>query len=109
KTDDGWVAEAQLDLTSDSGKAVYESVKDTPHGFSTGALGHLVQREEQKNGTNFIKRWVVGEISLTTRPAEKKAVVQTVKSISVDSDGNVVSSDQWAENPVTVKFLDKDG
>jgi HK97 family phage major capsid protein len=38
-------------------------------GLSTGALGHTVKRE---NGN--VKRWIVGEISLTPTPAENKTI-----------------------------------
>lgn len=78
----GWKATAQIDTSDDLGKTVYEAVKEKPHGFSTGALQHLVKRESRQNNTNFIKQWVVGEISLTERPAERKAVVETIKSVN---------------------------
>lgn len=54
-----------------------ERVKDLLHsgalGLSTGALNHLVLRE---NGQ--IKRWIVGELSLTTSPAEPRTFVNKV-------------------------------
>lgn len=108
KTDTGWNAEARIDTTDEVGMKVYEAVKDRKHGFSTGALQHLVKRESKSNGTNFLKKWVVGELSLTERPAERKAVVQSVKSI----DGEAVFETAWPEdtqNTVSIELLDAEG
>jgi hypothetical protein len=81
KSANGWMTTAEIDTTTELGKKVYEAVQEKPHGFSTGALQHLVKREAKSNGTNFLKKWVVGEISLTERPAERKAIVQSIKSV----------------------------
>jgi hypothetical protein len=96
KTDKGWYAEAHIDLSDALGKKVYEAVKEKPHGFSTGALQHLVKRVAKSNNTNFLKKWVVGELSLTEKPAERKAVVQAIKSV----DGEVVTEDWIPDSPV---------
>ncbi len=104
KSDTGWNAVAKIDVSDAAGKKVYKAVKDTPHGFSTGALQHLVKREAKDNNTNFLRQWVVGELSLTERPAERKAVVQSVKSI----DGEVVTADVAWEPTETIIFYDKD-
>lgn len=97
KEDAGWRAVGQIDTTDDLGKTVYDAVKDKPHGFSTGALQHLVRREAKSNGTNFLKQWVVGEISLTERPAERKAVVESIKS----ADGELIdTTDAWVEGEI---------
>jgi predicted oxidoreductase (fatty acid repression mutant protein) len=94
KEENGWRATAQIDIADEIGKAVYDIVKEKPHGFSTGALQHLVRREAKSNGTNFLKQWVVGEISLTERPAERKAVVESIKS----ADGEIIATtDAWVE------------
>lgn len=82
----GWKAVANIDTSTEAGKKVYERVKEKPHGFSSGAVSHLVKREAKANQTNFIKKWPVGELSITERPAERKAVVHTVKSV----DGEVI-------------------
>jgi phage head maturation protease len=104
KQEDGWHAEAKIDTNDPIGAKVYKAVKQKPHGFSTGALQHLVRREAKSNDTHFIEKWVVGEISLTERPAERKAVVRSIKSV----DGELVESD-WSEfNPI-VAVKDKEG
>lgn len=94
KTDKGWVAEAKIDLNDELGKQVYKSVKSNQYGFSTGALAHLVEREAKENNTNFLSMWPVGELSLTPRPAERKAVVQAVKSI--DDEGIPTFEPIWS-------------
>lgn len=38
-------------------------------GFSTGALAHLIERQQQT-----ITRWIIGEISLTPAPAEPRCL-----------------------------------
>ena len=97
KEESGWRAVAQIDTEDDLGKTVYDAVKEKPHGFSTGAMQHLVKREAKSNGTNFLKQWVVGEISLTERPAERKAVVESIKSL----DGELIeTTDMWIETEV---------
>jgi hypothetical protein len=93
KTAKGWEAIGHLDLDNPLAQKVYEEAKTTQYGFSTGALTHLVERESKENSTNFLKRWVVGELSLTKRPAERKAVVQAIKSI----DGEVFYEDAFQE------------
>ena len=101
KTDKGWEAEATIDVDDPIGAKVYKAVKKAPHGFSTGALSHLVKREAKANDTNFLAQWVVGELSLTERPAERKAVVQSIKSV----DGELVTED-WIEYTPVVSVKD---
>jgi len=49
-------------------------------GFSTGAVAHLVEREE-----GCIKSWPIVEVSLTTTPAEPRTLgVEQVKSLGID-------------------------
>lgn len=105
KTKDGWFAEANIDTTSETGKKIHDRVKDKPHGFSTGAVSHLVKREARGNNTNFLKKWPVGELSLTERPAERRATVQTVKSI----DGAPVYEDAFKDTSVIVALYDEAG
>lgn len=93
KTEIGWDAVAKLDLENELAKQVYENAKTKQFGFSTGALAHLVEREAKENNTNFLKRWVVGELSMTERPAERKAVVQAIKSL----DGEIIYEDAFEE------------
>jgi len=65
--DDGIDVEIELDRRDKYAKQVMQLVKRGALGLSTGSLPHLVVRE---NGE--LKRWVVGEISLTPTPAEPR-------------------------------------
>ena len=93
KSSQGWDVVAQLDLTNPTAERVYEAVKAKPHGFSTGALSHLVKRVKKENDTNWLKRWNVGEISLTPTPAERNAVVQAVKCMSDNGSAHIYGSE----------------
>lgn len=103
KEEGGWKAVARLDLTNDYAKKVYEAAKTKPYGFSTGALQHLVKRVPKGNNTNFLKKWVVGEISLTERPAERKAVVEYVKSVT--ADGELVTESAWETEKPMIEII----
>jgi HK97 family phage major capsid protein len=52
-------------------------------GWSSGTAGHLVEREEKKSGTHWIKRWPLGlDASLTPCPADpRNQAIANVKSI----------------------------
>jgi HK97 family phage major capsid protein len=65
--DDGIDVEIELDRRHKYVQQVMELVKKGALGLSTGALSHLVEREG-----SMIKRWIIGEISLTPTPAEPK-------------------------------------
>lgn len=82
QTDRGWFAQAQLDLNSEEGKKFYDLVKTKQYGFSTGSMSHLVRRESKGNNTHFLKKWPASEISLVEMPAEARALVQSIKSLS---------------------------
>lgn len=111
-TDQGWFAEAQIDLSLEAGRLVYDQAKSKPHGFSTGAMTHMVKRVKKSNGSNFLKKWVPGEISLTQWPAEKRATVYSVKSI----DDNLKFESAWSEEEqklrdesITIALYNADG
>jgi hypothetical protein len=71
-----------------------ERVKDLLHsgalGLSTGALNHLVVRE---NGQ--IKRWIIGELSLTTTPAEPRTFVNNVEVVPQKTENVVAQPKQY--------------
>lgn len=76
-TDEGIDVEIELDRRHAYASKVMELVKRGALGLSTGALPHLVVRE---NGE--LKRWVIGEISLTPTPAEPRTITAAI------ADGN---------------------
>lgn len=79
KGENGWDALAQLDMENPFVLDNFDDIKAGKYSFSTGALPHYVRRERQPNGTNHLKKWVVGELSIVKNPAEKKAVIREVK------------------------------
>jgi HK97 family phage major capsid protein len=81
KVDDiGLWFEAQLNMRSEYEQAIYELAKEGKLGWSSGAAGHLVEREEV--GKSFhIKSWPIAEASLTPTPAEPRNSVIPIKSL----------------------------
>jgi len=77
---DGIDVQIELDKRLDYIDEVMALVKSGALGLSTGALSHLVVRQ---NGE--LKRWVVGEISLTPTPAEPR----TLTEVKATQDGTV--------------------
>jgi HK97 family phage major capsid protein len=66
-TDDGIDVQIELDRRHAYAADVMKLAESGALGLSTGALPHLVERVDGE-----IKRWVVGEISLTPTPAEPR-------------------------------------
>lgn len=72
--DEGIDVEIELDRRHKYAAEVMDLVRKGALGLSTGALSHLVVRDGGE-----LKRWVVGEISLTPTPAEPRTATE-VKS-----------------------------
>lgn len=70
-------AETVLELANDYEKAVFGMVKANKLGWSSGALSHTVKRTEDGE----LKRWLIGEASLTPCPSEPTARAMEVKSL----------------------------
>jgi HK97 family phage major capsid protein len=68
---DGIDVQIELDKRLDYIDDVMALVKSGALGLSTGALSHLVVRQAGE-----LKRWVVGEISLTPTPAEPRTLTE---------------------------------
>lgn len=69
-TDGGIDVEIELDKHYRYIDQVLQLVKKGALGLSTGAVGNTVVRERGQ-----LKRWVVGEVSLTTTPCEPRTVM----------------------------------
>ena len=78
-TDDGIDVEIELDKRLSYIGDVMKLVKSGALGLSTGALSHLVVRDKGE-----LKRWVVGEISLTPTPAEPRTLSEVKATQSDD-------------------------
>jgi HK97 family phage major capsid protein len=81
KIDDiGLWFEAQLNMRSEYEQMIYELAKEGKLGWSSGAAGHLVEREEVGKAFH-IKSWPIAEASLTPTPAEPRNTVTPIKSL----------------------------
>jgi len=97
KADDiGLWIEAQLNMRSEYEKALYELAKSGKLGWSSGAAGHLVEREEIGKSW-MIKSWPIAEASLTPTPAEPRNNVLPIKSLVT-----ALSVDAETEEPIIV-------
>lgn len=74
-----WIS-AQLDLRDDYERAILELATQGKLGWSSGAAGHLVERIPFAK-SQFIKKWIIAEASLTPIPAEPRSIAIT-KTIS---------------------------
>jgi len=103
-TDEGIDVEIELDKSHRYIKEIMKLVKSGRLGLSTGAVSHLVERV---NGE--LKRWVVGELSLTATPAEPRTLpgVKTLGDESPvvdDAGGNITdSSVSHSQSESTIK------
>jgi len=72
--------EAQLDLRDEYEEKIYELAEMGKLGWSSGAAGHLVEREK-KGKSYWIKSWPIAEASLTPTPAEPRNSAIPIKSL----------------------------
>lgn len=80
KYDDvGLWLEAQLELRDEYEKMLYGLAEAGKLGWSSGAAGHLVEREKVGK-SYYIKSWPIAEASLTPTPAEPRNSAMPVKS-----------------------------
>jgi HK97 family phage major capsid protein len=78
-SDEGIDVQIELDRRHKYAADVMKLAEQGALGLSTGALPHLVERVDGE-----IKRWVVGEISLTPTPAEPRTTTEvTTKGTTV--------------------------
>ena len=74
-----WV-EAQLAMRDEYEASIYKLAEDGKLGWSSGAVSHLVEREQKSADVAWIKMWWVAEASLTPTPAEPRNEAATMKS-----------------------------
>ena len=72
--------EAQLELRDEYEQSLYELAEAGKLGWSSGAAGHLVSKE-QVGKSWHIKSWPIAEASLTPTPAEPRNAALPVKSL----------------------------
>lgn len=91
-TDDGIDVEIELDKRLSYIDDVMKLVRMGALGLSTGSMSHLVVR---KGGE--LKRWTVGEISLTPTPAEPRTLTE-VKATQDDAVRNATATLSPSDN-----------
>lgn len=72
---------AQLDLADEYGQMIAKLASEGKLGFSSGAAGHLVEREQKTSNVSEIIRWPIAEASITPTPAESRNRVKSLKSL----------------------------
>lgn len=78
--DQGLLMDAILYNRDEYDQAIAKKVKSL--GWSSGALSHLVEREYKSDApVSWIKRWIIGEGSLTPTPAEPRNSAVPLKSL----------------------------
>jgi hypothetical protein len=94
--------EAQLELRDEYEKAIYEMAEAGKLGWSSGAAGHLVEREQTGKST-WLKTWIIAEASLTPTPAEYRNSAVPLKSLlkSAEVTGDVTPEPAAKSAPAT--------
>jgi len=93
-----WV-EAQLEMRDEYEKMIYELAAAGKLGWSSGAAGHLVERESIGKAYH-IKTWIIAEASLTPTPAEARNDVTVVKAVDVEQIETPVEETTMNEDEV---------
>jgi HK97 family phage major capsid protein len=88
-TDEGIDVEIEIYKSRKYARDVMKLVKSGHLGMSTGAVSHLVVRNAGE-----LKRWVIGELSLTATPAEPRTIAD-VKAVGVQA---LLSDDETVGN-----------
>lgn len=88
RDDEGlWLA-GSLDLSIPGVAELWGQLKadDDAFGLSSGAVSHRVRRVPQPNGSHWLKRWDLVEVSITPEPGEPRTAAVALKSLLEDSD-----------------------
>jgi len=88
-----WV-EAQLAMRDEYEKEIYMLAEKGKLGWSSGAVAHMVEREQKNSGTAWVKTWWVAEASLTPTPAEPKNIADTIKTSDVTINKSESNDDE---------------
>lgn len=100
KDDIGLWVEAQLAMRDEYEASIYKLAEDGKLGWSSGAVSHLVEREQKSANVAWIKMWWVAEASLTPTPAEPRNEAATIKSgeAGTPEDAEKASAEVATEN-----------
>lgn len=79
--DDGLIFEIEIDRRKKYADTVMQLANDQALGQSTGAVAHLVYAEKGE-----MKRWLIGEVSVTPIPAEPRTNADPLKYLLSQTD-----------------------
>jgi HK97 family phage major capsid protein len=97
--------EAQLEMRDEYERAIYELAQAGKLGWSSGAAGHLVEREPMGKAYH-IKSWPIAEGSLTPTPAEPRNTAVPLKSLYVsDAVADEIPAKDDGQAPVTENIV----
>jgi HK97 family phage major capsid protein len=100
--DTGLWFEAQLEMRDEYEKLVYQLAENGKLGWSSGAAGHLVEREQIGKAWH-IKSWPIAEASLTPTPAEPRNAAMSLKSLitaAADAEQDENQPNPTQETPI---------
>jgi len=109
--DSGILIEAILYNRKKYEKAIAGQYKNL--GWSSGAMGHVMKRVPQPNGTNWVKRWIIGEGSVTPMPAEPRkennviALKSLIPSENLTSDEESQKAQGDNQNPIKESIMEE--
>lgn len=92
--------EAQLEVADEYAEQIKKLIEAGKLGYSSGAVSHLVDREQVGKAAWHIKSWPIGEVSLTPRPAEPRNVV-ALKAYKELIDNQKAEPETGQEAPVS--------
>lgn len=109
--DAGLWLEAQLEMRDEYERMVYDLAERGKLGWSSGAAGHLVEREQVGKAWH-IKSWPIAEASLTPTPAEPRNSVMPLKSLLTPAEALTEPEEgkpnvREGEKPVENKTMDE--
>lgn len=100
KDDVGVWIEAQLAMRDEYEMELEKLALAGKLGWSSGTASHLVKREKQANGSHKIKQWWLGlDASMTTRPAEPRTRVLSIKAFLEGSEPEPQALSQAGAQP----------
>lgn len=102
--DAGAWLEAQLEMRDEYERMIYDMAVEGKMGWSSGAAGHLVEREAVGKAWH-IKTWPIAEASTTPTPAEPRNSVIPLKSLLSNAEQPEASDGDAVETAIDEKIV----
>lgn len=91
--DVGVFIDGELALRNEYERAIHEQlIAAGKAGWSSGAVAHLVQREQIKSDVHHITHWLIGEASITPTPAAGPNLTQVINLKSLDAETDILEA-----------------